>query len=240
MGELYIIGGGGSKDLITLKGFELLKKADKILYDSLVGEDLLASLDNEKLVYVGKMYERGHYVVQEEINRYLQEFLNKGMVVARLKGGDPAIFGRLYDEIDVAKKLNIPVTIVPGVTTASYFSSILKGSLTSRRYSSGVIFITGRTAKGDIKDFYDWKSIVACNFTIVVYMGSRNFYDILDLLKINGMDVGTPVAVGMNLGKQDEIIIVKAIDEFLSLRPTITNPAMIIIGKTLLEMEGYL
>jgi uroporphyrin-III C-methyltransferase len=234
MSELYIIGGGGSKDLITLKGYDLLKKADIVLYDSLVGDDLISELEPSKLVYVGKMIE-SHYIVQEKINSYLKKYISEGLKVARLKGGDPAIFGRLYDELGVAKEMKVPVTIVPGVTTASYLSSLLQFSLTSRRYSSGVVFITGRTAQGDIKNFYNWKAIVDLGLTIVIYMGSRTFYNILELLITNGLDPKTPVAVGIRLGKKSEEIIIKDVETFLQDRYKIENPAMIIIGKTLLE-----
>lgn len=235
--KLYIVGSGAGKGLITLKGLEALNSSDIVLYDALVSPEIVKLIDKEK-IFVGKKGFSSHSVVQEEINGYLKRFLTEGKTVARLKGGDPAIFGRLSDEIEVAKQLNIEIEIVPGITTASYFSSKIERSLTSRYLSSGVVLITGHSNKTDLENLHNWKALADLKFTIVVYMAAKTITKIANLLITNGLNPDTPIAAGEDLGSQNETIRFFTLRDVAKGEITFSSPVIFIIGDILKIFEG--
>lgn len=235
--KFYIVGSGAGSGLITLKGIEALRNSDIVLYDALVSAEVVNLIDREK-IFVGKKGFSSHSIVQEEINGYLKRFLSEGKTVARLKGGDPAIFGRLSDEIEVAKQLGIEIEIIPGITTASYFSAKIEKSLTSRYVSSGVVFITGHSNKTDLENLHNWKALVELRFTIVVYMAGKTIDKIATILLENGISPDTPIAAGENLGSNNESIRFFSIKEVSKDNITFVSPAIFIIGDVLKIIEG--
>ena len=148
-GFVYLVGAGpGRADLITVRGAEILKKADCIIYDKLANPALLkyARTDTE-IIPVPKRIGKGSKT-QQEINKLLVEKASGGRTVVRLKGGDPCIFGRIAEELAVLNEARICFEIVPGITAGIAVSSYAGIMLTDREYSSQVIFITGREAEG--------------------------------------------------------------------------------------------
>ncbi|MCX8085120.1 MAG: uroporphyrinogen-III C-methyltransferase [Calditerrivibrio sp.] len=235
--KLYIVGTGAAKGLITLKGIEAIEKSDIVLYDSLVSPDIIDLVKNEK-IFVGKKGYDSHSVLQEEINEYLKIHLSEGKTVARLKGGDPAIFGRLTDELKVARDLNADIEVIPGITTASYFSAVIQKSLTSRYIASGVVFITGHSNKTPLESLHNWKALVDLNYTIVVYMGAKTIKKIINLLLDNGLKEDSLIASGESLGTENETIRLFKIKELLKEEITFKSPVIFIIGDILKYLEG--
>lgn len=231
MKKLTIVGAGVGKDLITLKGLRAIYEADAVFYDRLVDNNILNDFAGEK-VYVGKTpYEPS--LKQHEINGLIEKYLMNGKSIVRLKSGDPSIYAQSVEEISVARNLQATVEIIPGVTTASYFSSKLETALTSREDASGVIFMTGHKKSSDLDAEYKWKSIVELKFTIVIYMGAKNFAHILHRLVENGLDVNTPIAIGEKLSECEENIIITTVNDFLLNLFIIQLPAIIIVGDVL-------
>ena len=194
-GIVYLIGAGpGSSDLITVKGKECLQRADVIIYDYLVNESLLSLGDGgAEIIYVGK--KSGHHTMdQKEINNLLIEKAKQGLTVARLKGGDPFIFGRGGEEAMELSKAGIKFEIIPGVTSAIAVPAYAGIPLTHRDYSSTVCFITGHedpSKEGSI----NWDPIAKSSGTLVFLMGIGNLDKIAERLIANGRPSDSPVAV---------------------------------------------
>ncbi len=201
MGKVYLIGAGpGAADLITLRGAELLKRAEIVFYDALVHPDMLALSPQAKLVAVGKRCSRIS-TDQRFINRNLVEAAAKYAVVVRLKGGDPMLFGRAQEEIAALAAAGVPCEVVPGVTSALAASAEIGVSLTRRGVSRSVTFATARVGEGE--DTSDWAPSVASADTAVLYMAAGQAAQIARVLEGQGMSPATPVLIVENASLPD-------------------------------------
>ena len=173
-GKVYIIGAGpGDPGLFTIKGLRCLKEADVIIYDFLVNAEIIhQAKDSARLIYAGK---KGgdHTLPQDEINRLLLEEAKQGNVVARVKGGDPFIFGRGGEEAEILAQSGIPFEIVPGVTSAAAVPAYAGIPLTHRGHTSTVAFVTGHEDATKEESDIDWKCLAGIG-TVVFLMGVRN------------------------------------------------------------------
>ncbi|MEM8750942.1 MAG: siroheme synthase CysG [Pseudomonadota bacterium] len=205
-GKVTLVGAGpGDAEFLTLKAMRALQAADVILFDDLVSDEVLELARREaKRMLVGK---RGGRVSckQEEINDMMVTFAKAGKNVVRLKSGDPSIFGRAGEEIEHLERLQIPVSVVPGITSASAMAAQLGVSLTHRDHAQSVRFVTGHSRQGKLPEDIDWKSIAAPNTTTIFYMGGRTASQIADRLMREGMSVQTPVAVCASVSRTDGI-----------------------------------
>ena len=195
-GFVYLVGAGpGRADLITVRGVEVLKKADCIIYDKLANPALLkfARADAE-IIHVPKRV-GDDSVEQDQINRLLVEKAAGGKTVVRLKGGDPCIFGRIAEELTALSVAGIGFEIVPGITAGIAVSAYTGIMLTDRKNSSQVVFVTGREAEGKQESNIDWPLLAKFPGTIVFYMGMGNLDTIAEKLIENGMTKETPAAV---------------------------------------------
>jgi len=233
-GKIILIGAGpGDVSLLTLQGKTWLQKADVILYDHLVNEDLLRFTQKEtEVFYVGKK-EGVASLEQEKINSLLIEKAREGKVVVRLKGGDPFIFGRGGEEIQAAKNSNIPFLVVPGITSVTGVAAYAGIPLTHRHLSSTLSIITGSNEKNKGDIHIDWEKIASRSGTLVFLMGARKLPLIVEKLMKFGKSPDTPIAViqwGTTARQKTwkgtlSTIVEKASEEIIS------PPALTIIGE---------
>ena len=192
-GKVFLIGAGpGDPELMTLKAARALGGADVVLVDELVGRGCLAHARSDaKIVEVGK---RGgcRSTPQEFIQRLTVLYARQGKVVARLKGGDPFVFGRGGEELEALAAAGIAVEVIPGVTAGIAVGAALGIPLTHRGLAHGVTFVTGHTRDGVQPD---WAALAASGTTLVIYMGLRNLARITAALKAAGMDPATPSCI---------------------------------------------
>lgn len=194
-GKVYIIGAGpGDAGLMTLKGVECLKEADVVIYDYLVSKDLLRyAPNNARFIYAGKQG-GAHTLSQGQINDLLVQEARAGNIVARLKGGDPFIFGRGGEEAEKLHENKIPFEIIPGVTSAIAVPAYAGIPLTHRGLTSTVAFVTGHEDPTKEKSDIDWRALARIG-TLVFLMGVKNIEQIVRELQDNGRSSETPAAL---------------------------------------------
>ena len=191
-------------EYLTLKAVRALQAADVILFDDLVSDEVLELARREaKRLLVGKRGGRTS-CRQEDINEMMLTFAKAGKNVARLKSGDPMIFGRAGEEIAYLKQHNIPVEVIPGITAASAMASRLGVSLTHRDHAQAVQFVTGHSRHGDLPETIDWQAIADTRKTTIFYMGGRTAGAIQNRLIEAGLDAGTPVVIVSSVANTDE------------------------------------
>jgi uroporphyrinogen III methyltransferase / synthase len=195
-GKVYLVGAGpGDPGLITVKGLECIQKADVLVYDYLASPQFLKnSRKDAEIIYVGK---KGgdHTLPQEKINSLLVEKALEGSVVTRLKGGDPFIFGRGGEEIEVLVGAGIPFEVVPGVTSAIAAPAYAGIPLTHRKHTSTLAFITGHEDPAKETSSIDWEALSRGIGTLVFFMGVKNLPHITRKLVACGKSPDTPVAL---------------------------------------------
>lgn len=194
-GKVYIIGAGpGDPGLITVSGLRRLEEADVVIYDHLVSPEIIRhAKESARLIYAGK---KGgdHTLPQDEINRLLVEEARQGNIVARVKGGDPFIFGRGGEEAEILAGSGIPFEVIPGVTSAISVPAYAGIPLTHRGYTSTVAFVTGHEDPTKEQSDIDWKALSRIG-TLVFLMGVKNLSKIAGSLIEHGKDADTPAAL---------------------------------------------
>lgn len=231
-GIVYLIGAGpGDPDLMTFKALRLLQAADVVLYDRLVTPEILALArkDAEK-IYVGKQ-RANHCMPQEEINALLVSSARRGLKVARLKGGDPLLFGRGGEEAEALQEAHIPYVIVPGVTSASGAASYAGFPLTHRDHAQAVTFVTGHM-RGNGELILPWASLAAAQQTLVIYMGLHKVDLLVEKLLAQGLAPDTPAAAVSHATRPTQRVIRSILADLparLRQEP-LDDPALIIIG----------
>lgn len=230
-GAVYLIGAGpGDPDLMTFKALRLLQRADVVLYDRLVGPGILelARRDAEK-VYVGKQRAE-HAVAQSEINAELLKLAQSGKRVARLKGGDPFIFGRGGEEIADLMAAGIDFEVVPGITAASGAACYGGIPLTHRDYAQSVRFITGHTKNHELN--LPWQQYLNPAETLVFYMGLAGMSIIVNALMAAGREADTPVAIVERATLPDQRVLTGTLAsiEGVAAKAKPQAPTLLIIG----------
>jgi uroporphyrin-III C-methyltransferase/precorrin-2 dehydrogenase/sirohydrochlorin ferrochelatase len=229
IGRVTLVGAGpGDADLLTIKAVRALQSADVILFDDLVSSDVLELARREaKRLLVGKRAAR-ESCRQEDINEMMLILARQGKHVVRLKSGDPMIFGRAGEEIEMLESHGIAVSVVPGVTAALALASRLGISLTHRDHAQSVRFVTGHSRKGVLPDTLNWVGLADPATTSVYYMSRRTLPEIVSQLRAQGMGLDTPAIIAGNVGRTDEQVwrgtigeAVKAVEAFPLSAPTI-------------------
>ncbi|GAB4522853.1 MAG: siroheme synthase CysG [Amphiplicatus sp.] len=232
-GVVHIVGAGpGDPELLTLRALRLLQEADVVLYDRLVGADVLALARRDaERVYVGKA-KSNHALPQSEIEALLVRFAREGKRVVRLKGGDPFVFGRGGEELDALRAAGVSAFVTPGITAATGCAAAVSMPLTHRDHSQAVTFVTGH-AKGDGEPDLDWEALARLGHTLVVYMGVGKAGQIADNLIRAGRAPAKPVAVVENGARPDQRALKGTLADLGAIveRGGIKGPAILVVGE---------
>ena len=229
-GKVYIVGAGpGDPDLLTVKALKVLREADVILHDELIGDEIRGLLRSMKaeLVDVGKRAGK-HKMRQDEINELMVKLAKEGKVVVRLKGGDPFVFGRGGEEAEYLAKHRIPFEVVPGITSAIAVPAYAGIPVTHREFDPAVVFITGR----EWRERLNWNALAKLNATIVILMGVSNLENIVKKLLENGKNPKTPVAIIERGCTSEQRVVVSDLENVVDVakKEGVKAPAVIVIG----------
>jgi uroporphyrin-III C-methyltransferase len=231
-GKVNLIGAGpGDVELMTLRALRMLKEADAVVYDRLVSPEILdLSPEGARMIAVGKA-PKCHTVPQDRINEILAELALQGLTVARLKGGDPMIFGRGSEEAAYLMDRGITVEYAPGITAAQGMASATGVPLTHRGLATGVRYVTGHRAADQSLDL-DWASLADTDTTLVVYMGVANISEISLNLMREGMPGSLPVMAIASATTPQERRILSRLDQIgvdIQANP-MAAPVLFVIG----------
>jgi uroporphyrin-III C-methyltransferase / precorrin-2 dehydrogenase / sirohydrochlorin ferrochelatase len=231
-GEVWLVGAGpGSPDLLTLRAVRLMEQAEVVVYDRLVGPDILDLVPpSAERVFVGKMRER-HVMPQTAINALLVELARAGRKVLRLKGGDPFVFGRGGEELEALAQAGIRCQVVPGVTAALGCAASARIPLTHRDHAQTLVMVTGHTKDGRLD--LNWRVAADPEITLVVYMGIRSLDALATGLIERGRPPSTPAALIANGTYEHQQIVTGTLEtlpgQVYEIEPG--GPALIVVGK---------
>jgi uroporphyrin-III C-methyltransferase/precorrin-2 dehydrogenase/sirohydrochlorin ferrochelatase len=230
-GEVWLIGAGpGDPELLTLRALQLLQRADVVLYDRLVPAAILARARRDaEHIFVGK--ESGqHRITQERIGQLLLEHAGRGRKVARLKGGDPFIFGRGGEEIAVLAQAGIPVTVVPGITAALGAAASTGISLTQRQVAQAVCLVT---VMGAAAEALDWRALATPLQTVVFYMGVAELERIAGRLIAHGAPPTRPALLVERATLPEQRVICGNLSDIAARAAAagVVAPALLVVGE---------
>jgi uroporphyrin-III C-methyltransferase / precorrin-2 dehydrogenase / sirohydrochlorin ferrochelatase len=236
LGEVYLIGAGpGDPDLLTLRGLQLLQQADVVLYDRLVPAAVLERARREaRRIFVGKSHGSpgpgAAHTPQEDIHELMIRFARQGLKVARLKGGDPFIFGRGGEEVEVLARHGIPYLVVPGITAALGAAAAAGIPLTQRGLAQSVTFVTGHIPEDDS---LDWRALARSRQTVVFYMGVGKLGPIAARLSAAGAADTLPTALIERATLPEQRVLRATLAQIADLgsRAGVSAPALLIIGE---------
>ena len=230
-GKVYLIGAGpGDVELLTLKAVRALGEAGVVLIDDLVNRDVLQFVKpHARVIEVGK---RGgcRSTPQEFIERKMVQLAREGLTVARVKGGDPYVFGRGGEEVETLTRAGIVVEVVNGITAGLGVPAALGIPVTHREFCRGVTFITGNTRSGEQPN---WQALANSGTTLVIYMGLANLAGIVSGLRDAGMAAPMPVAVVLNGTLPAQRSVVSRLDQVAAdvASAGLASPALVVVGE---------
>ena len=239
--SVALVGAGpGGRGLLTLRGAELLQTADVVLYDRMVGADILAMIPRKaEKIDVGKTA-GNHPVPQEAINQLLLEKARQGLNVVRLKGGDPFVFGRGGEELDLLAANNIPFEVAPGVTSAIAGAAYAGIPVTHRDCASSVHIITAHAKNNEVPNI-NYNALVSAGGTLVFMMGAAAVDAICEGCVAAGMDADMPAAIIENAATNAQRTFLGTVRTLPAIARAnkVESPAVIIIGKVCAFSERY-
>ncbi len=237
-GKVWLIGAGpGDVELLTLKAVRALGAADVVLIDALVNREVLQFLKPQaRVIEVGK---RGgcRSTSQAFIERKMLQLAQQGLAVARVKGGDPYVFGRGGEEVDMLCRAGITVEVVNGITAGVGVPATLGIPVTHRDYCRGVTFVTGNSRAGAQPN---WDGLARSGTTLVIYMGLANLRGIVVGLRDAGMSASMPVAVVQDGTLPTQRSVVSRLDQVIAdvARQELASPALIVVGDVVRFASG--
>ena len=240
MGEVYLVGAGpGDPDLLTFRALRLMQRADVVLYDRLLGDDILSLIRRDaERIYVGKLPQE-HTMAQEDISTLMARLAREGNRVLRLKGGDPFVFGRGGEEIETLLAAGVPFRVVPGITAASGCGAYAGIPLTHRDHAQSCLFVTAHGRDGVLE--LDWEVLIRPSQTVAVYMGLSNLGSLVEGFRRHGVDMATEIAVIEKGTRPDQRVLTGHLSDVAQRvdEAGLKSPAMIIIGSVV-SLRGKL
>jgi uroporphyrin-III C-methyltransferase len=233
--KVYLVGAGpGDPELLTRKAWRVLQSADVILHDDLVSEEILGVLPPaSRIVNVGKRC-GAKGISQTEINEWMVSLAREGQIVARLKNGDPMLFGRAGEEMEALRQASIEFEVIPGVTAALGAAASSRISLTDRRHASRVVFVTAHRAGGT---GLTHERHVAADTTYVIYMPGNRYAELAAELQAAGIGADIPCVVISRATTRDEAISLTTVGK-LARCPAAASPSLLIVGSVVGAAAG--
>jgi uroporphyrin-III C-methyltransferase len=231
-GKVFLIGAGpGDPKLLTIKAAEALAASDVVVYDHLVNPEVLVhTRRGVELIYAGKRAGEKS-LSQTEINQLLVERVMQGQIVARLKGGDPFIFGRGGEEAEALVEAGVEWEVVPGISSGVAAAAYAGIPLTHRGYSSSVAFITGHDARNEARQPVDWSLAAQSADTLVIFMCAESISRISRELIEHGRAPSTPIAIIRWGTYQDQEVYSGVLEDMVETGLKFESPAIAIIGE---------
>ncbi|RAN93102.1 Sirohydrochlorin cobaltochelatase [Micromonospora saelicesensis] len=232
-GSVAVVGGGpGPDDLITVRGKALLDAADVVVVDRLAPQGLLAGLRPDVLVVDAAKVPRGPSMAQEAINEALVSHARAGRRVVRLKGGDPYVFGRGHEEVQACAAAGVPVTVVPGVSSALAAPALAGVPVTHRGVAHDVTVVSGHLPPGHPDSLVDWAALARARGTVVLLMAVDTIAKIATVLIEHGRAPESPVLAVQDAGLPDQRSVRARLDEIgaVAAREDIGPPAVFVLG----------
>jgi uroporphyrin-III C-methyltransferase/precorrin-2 dehydrogenase/sirohydrochlorin ferrochelatase len=230
-GEVYLVGSGpGDPDLLTFKAMRLMQQADVVLHDRLVSDGVLELVRRDAdRIYVGKK-QGEHSMRQEDISRTLVRLAREGKRVLRLKSGDPFMFGRGGEEIEMLAQEGVSFQVVPGISAGNGCAAYSGIPLTHRDHAQACVFVTGHAKDGKVN--LNWQALVQPNQTVVVYMGLVSIVQVIGELMAHGADPKLPVAIVDKGTRLDQNVVTGTLENIASIaaHAKLEGPAIVIIG----------
>ncbi|HNU36305.1 MAG TPA: uroporphyrinogen-III C-methyltransferase [Methanomassiliicoccales archaeon] len=233
-GVVHLVGAGpGDPGLITVRGMDLLRQAETVVFDSLANPELLKEAPpGAEMIDVGK---RGglHKAEQDEINQVLLERASQGRAVVRLKGGDPFLFGRGGEEAEFLRLNGVEVHVVPGVSAGLAVPALAGIPVTHRTVSSSVTIVTGHEGAHKDAEWLDWAALARGGGTLVIMMGMSNIDRNMRRLMEGGVDAETPVAVVQDGSSKGQKVLVTTASRAAEdcERERMRSPSVIVVGE---------
>ncbi|WP_430502226.1 uroporphyrinogen-III C-methyltransferase [Micromonospora trifolii] len=232
-GSVAVVGGGpGPDDLITVRGKALLDAADVVVVDRLAPQGLLAGLRPDVLVVDAAKVPRGPSMAQEAINEALVSHARAGRRVVRLKGGDPYVFGRGHEEVQACVAAGVPVTVVPGVSSALAAPALAGVPVTHRGVAHDVTVVSGHLPPGHPDSLVDWAALARARGTVVLLMAVDTIAKIATVLIEHGRAPASPVLAVQDAGLPDQRSVPARLDEIgaVAAREGVGPPAVFVLG----------
>jgi uroporphyrin-III C-methyltransferase len=231
MSKVFLVGAGpGDPELLTVKAYRLLQRADVILHDGLVSPAVLELAPKDAVVInVGKRC-GSRDVTQEDIHALMVAFASSEQIIVRLKSGDPTLFGRAAEEMEALAEAQMDYEVVPGVTAALAAAAQIGSSLTDRRFCSNVIFTTGHHCAG--KAWPDWRGLVRPDTTVAIYMPGADYAGLACELTAAGLARETPCVVISQIGSPAQRVHRSTLNRVGEL-PPLSAPAVFLAGRAI-------
>lgn len=237
-GTVTLVGGGpGDPGLITVRGLRALEQADVVIHDRLAPLSLLADLSSSTMMIDVAKLPGGIAATQADINRQVIEHASRGLHVVRLKGGDAFVFGRGMEEVEACLAADIPVAVVPGVTSAVGIPELAGISLTQRGVSHGFTVMSGRLAAQSDRAASEWAAIARSGTTLVLMMAVDTLPSITANLLTAGMNPRTPATTVQDGGTPQQVVVTSVLDRIAADAAHIRPPAVTVIGAVARPVE---